>query len=189
MGKKIAIGIAAVIILLCIAISLQPDQFSVERGITIAAPAAVPYRHVANFRLWEAWSPWDKLDPQLKREYRGAASGQGAGYSWVGNDDVGAGKMDIEAAKEPESIQIRLEFTEPFVALNTTSFLFTPDGAGTKVTWKMVGASNFMSKAFGLFMNMDKMVGADFEKGLAALKKVAEADAAAPAAVPAQPAP
>ena len=138
-----------------------------------AAPSA-PFEQVNDFHKWEKWSPWAKLDPTMKVTYEGSASGVGAVYTWTGNDKVGEGKMTILESQPNERIVIRLEFLKPFPSTNTTEFTFKQDGASTAVTWTMSGQNNFISKAFQLFMNMDAMVGPDFEKGLADIKKIVE---------------
>jgi uncharacterized protein YndB with AHSA1/START domain len=174
MWKKILIGIGVVLLVLVVIVMLQPSTFHIERSTSIAAPPERAFSLVNDFRAWRGWSPWEELDPQLKRNYEGAPSGAGAKYSWSGNDEVGAGKMTIEQSQPPSRIQIKLEFLKPFEATNTTTFSFVPAGAGTKVIWAMDGNSNFMSKAFGLFMDMDQLVGKDFERGLAQMKSLAE---------------
>ena len=119
-------------------------------------------------------SPWAKLDPSMKKTHEGAPAGTGAIYSWSGNDQVGEGRMTLTESRPSELIRIKLEFMKPFAATNTTEFTFKPEGNQTMVTWSMFGMNNFIAKAFGLFMNMDKMVGGDFEKGLASMKSVVE---------------
>src|SRR5262249_48571234 len=123
---------------------------------------------------WEAWSPWAKIDPEAKNTFAGAAAGTGAIFSWDGNNKVGAGRMTVTESRPSELIRINLEFLRPFKATNTTEVTFKPDGNGTVRPWAMFGRKNFMSRAFCLFMNMDKMVGGDFEKGLASMKAVVE---------------
>jgi hypothetical protein len=129
---------------------------------------------VNDFHNWTAWSPWAKLDPAMKQTYEGAPAGTGAVSTWAGNKDVGEGRMTIIESRPSELIRIKLEFFKPFAATNTAEFTFKPAGDQTAVTWSMAGEKNFMAKAFGLFMNMDKMIGDDFEKGLANLKSVTE---------------
>ena len=188
MLKKILIGIGAALALLLIVIALQPAKFRIERSITMAAPPEAAFAQVNDFHAWSKWSPWEKLDPNLKRSYEGPSAGAGATYAWVGNDDVGGGRMTIEKSNAPSEIQIKLEFLKPFEATNTTIFTFAKTGEGNKTTWAMEGDNSFMGKAMGLFMNMDQMVGKDFEKGLASMKAVAEEAAkATPSAVSATP--
>jgi uncharacterized protein YndB with AHSA1/START domain len=175
MFKKILIGLAVIIAILVVVIAMQPADFKIERSTTIKAPPASVFALVNDFHKWEVWSPWAKLDPNMKATYEGPAAGPGAKYSWVGDSKVGEGRMTIEDSRPPELVKIRLEFLKPFAATSDTEFNFKPEGNGTKVTWTMSGKNGFMPKAFGLFMNMDKMVGGDFEKGLAQMKFAAEA--------------
>jgi uncharacterized protein YndB with AHSA1/START domain len=174
MLKKILIAVAVVIVVFVIVVALQPANFRVTRSTTINAPAATVFAQVNDFYKWDAWSPWAKLDPAMKQTHEGSPEGTGAIYSWVGNKDVGEGRMTLTESKPNELIRIKLEFIKPFAAVNTTEFTFKPEGNQTSVTWDMTGEKNFMSKAFCLFMSMDKMVGGDFEKGLAQLKTIAE---------------
>jgi hypothetical protein len=166
--------IALIVVVFCAVVAMQPATYHIERSATINAPAAVVFAQVNDFHKWDAWSPWAKLDPSMKQSFEGAPSGPGAIYSWTGNDKVGEGKMTITDSRPAESVKIKLEFVKPFAATNATNFNFKPQGNQTEVTWTMDGNNNFMGKAFGLFMNMDKMVGADFEKGLAQMKAVSE---------------
>jgi uncharacterized protein YndB with AHSA1/START domain len=176
--KKILLAAAAAIAILVAAIATRPADFEVERSAVVAAPPAVAYAQVADFGRWAPWSPWAKLDPAMETTLGGTAGAPGHSYQWAGNKEVGKGKMTIAAAKPAERIEIDLHFLEPWEAQNLTTFTFAPDGAGTRVTWSMSGHSNFAMKAMTLFMDMDKMVGRDFEKGLAALQGMAVAEAA-----------
>jgi hypothetical protein len=185
MLKKILLVLLVVVVGFLAYVATRPDEFRVERSATIAAPASAVYPQIADFRAWEAWSPWEKLDPAMKREFGGAAGEPGSTYSWVGNSDVGSGKMTLVEAAPSSKVGIRLEFIEPFASTSTTTFALAPEGDGTRVTWTMDGRHNFVSKAMCVFMDMDKMVGGDFEKGLASLKSVGEAAAAAAPAEPA----
>ncbi len=177
MIKKILIGLAVILVILVLVIALQPATYQVERSANIAAPAAVVFAQVNDFHKWNAWSPWAKIDPAMKQTFAGAPAGTGAVYTWAGNKAVGAGRMEITESQPSDLIKIKLEFLEPFAATSTTEFTFTPQGNQTAVKWKMSGENNFMAKAFSLFMNMDKMIGGDFEKGLAQMKAAAEAAA------------
>ena len=177
MLKKVAIAFGIVVVVLVVVIATRPDAFRVERSGVIAAPPGVVFPMVNDFHKWAAWSPWEKLDPNLKRTYTGQAEGPGAKYAWVGNSQVGEGRMTIVDSKAPASISIKLEFLKPFESTSDTLFSFAEDGTGTRVTWTMSGKHNLISKAFSLFMDMDKMVGPDFEKGLATMKTLAEAEA------------
>ena len=175
MLKKIFIALAVIIIVFVIVVAMQPSEFRVARSATISAPAPAVFAQVNDFHKWDAWSPWAKLDSAMKKTYDGAPVGTGAIYSWSGNDQVGEGRMTLTESRVSDLIRIKLEFMKPFAATNTTEFSFKPDGNQTVVTWSMFGENNFMAKAFGLLMNMDKMVGGDFEKGLEQLKSVTEA--------------
>ena len=174
MLKKILIGLGALFGVLLIVIALRPATFHLERSINVAAPTEAAFAQVNDFHAWSKWSPWEKLDPAMKRSYEGPPSGVGAKYAWVGNKEVGEGRMTIQQS-EPSSIVVKLEFLKPFAATNTASFAFAPtsDG-GSKVTWAMDGNLDFMGKAVHLFMDMEKMLGPDFEKGLSELKVAAE---------------
>jgi Polyketide cyclase / dehydrase and lipid transport len=178
MIKKILLGALVVIVvgvaIFCVVVAMQPAHYHVERSATMNAPAVVVFNQVNDFHKWDAWSPWAKLDPNMKTSYEGAPAGSGAVYSWTGNSDVGEGRMTITDSKPGESVKIKLDFVKPFAATNATAFSFKPQGNQTAVTWAMDGDNNFVGKAFGLFMNMDKMVGGDFEKGLAQMKAISE---------------
>jgi hypothetical protein len=174
MLKKIGIGLAVVVALLLVVISLQPSAFRVERSTDIGAPTAVVFPLLNDFHSWDAWSPWAKLDPTMKKTFSGSPQGKGAVYDWTGNDKVGTGRMEITDTNGNEKVTIKLDFLAPFKASNTAEFALAPKGAGSTLTWSMTGKNDFMGKAFSLVMNMDKMVGGEFEKGLADLKKIAE---------------
>jgi len=176
MLQKILLGLAAVIVALAGFIATRPSTFSLQRTATIQASPDIAFALVNDLHKWGEWSPWDKMDPAMKKTYEGEA-GTGAKYSWAGNSDVGEGRMTIEESKPNESIRIKLEFLKPWAATNTTQFLFKPEGETVSVTWKMEGTHDFMGKAFSAFMDMDAMVGKDFEKGLASMKTLAEAEA------------
>lgn len=169
------LSIAAVVLVVLVGlVALQPTQFKIWRRDTMAAPAADVFAQVNDFHNWRAWSPWEKMDPNLERTYEGPPAGVGAKYSWVGNKKVGEGRMTIVESRPSDRIRIALEFLKPFKADNTAEFSFQSEGAHTAVTWSMSGNRNFMFKAMGLVMNMDKLVGADFERGLANLKSIVE---------------
>ncbi|MFZ5443934.1 MAG: SRPBCC family protein [Myxococcota bacterium] len=179
MLKKILAAVAVLLVVFVVVVATRPAEFEIKRtSAPIKAPAAVVYAQVVDFKAWGAWSPWEKLDPAMKRTFAGAAAGLGAKYAWDG-EKAGAGSMEIIEATEGRHVGIDLQFTRPFPASNPTSIDFAQSGDGTTtVTWKMTGKNGFMSKAFGLFVDLDKMVGADFENGLAAMKSVAEKAAA-----------
>lgn len=176
MIKRILLGIVAVVVIFVIVVLLQPSHFVVERSTTINAPAELVFAHVNDFHKWEEWSPWAKLDPNSKTTFEGAPQGEGAIFRWVGNDQVGEGKMTILESKPNEAIKIKLEFFKPMAGVCDDVFTFKPEGDKTVVDWKMSGENDFIGRAICLFMNMDKMVGGDFEKGLASMKEVVEAE-------------
>jgi uncharacterized protein YndB with AHSA1/START domain len=179
---KILLGVALVLAVLAVVIATRPPTYHIERSVAVAAPPEAVFAPVNDFHSWPAWSPWEKLDPQMKKTFDGAPAGVGAIYSWSGNNKVGEGRMTMEKSERPSLISIKLEFLKPFASTSTATFTFAPDGQGTKATWAMDGNNNFVGKAFGLFMNMDKMMGGDFDRGLASLKVIAES---APKGVPA----
>jgi len=168
------LGLAIVVLVFVIVVSLQPAQFRVERSAIIAAPAEVVFLQVNDLHRWEAWSPWARRDPAMKQTYEGPPSGTGAVSAWAGNREVGEGRMTITESRPAELVRINLEFLKPFKATSTAEFKFKLEGTQTVVTWSMFGQNNFLSKAFHMFMNMDKMIGGDFEKGLAGMKTVSE---------------
>lgn len=179
--KKIGIGAGVVIVLLFIVIATRPDTYHVERSATISAPPEAVYAQVADFHKWSAWSPWEKLDPNMTRTFEGTPGTVGSSYGWTGNDEVGAGTMKVLNVDPNKRIEINLHFIKPFDSEAKNGFAFEPTGKETKVTWFMDGPHNFISKAMCMFMDMDKVIGKDFEKGLADMKKIVEA-APAPAA-------
>ncbi len=171
------IGLAVLTLLLLVVVWLQPTDFRIQRSTIVAVPDRAVFIHVNDLRSWEAWSPWAKLDSAVVDTYEGPAAGVGASHHWHGNNKVGEGRMTITDSQPHRRIQLRLDFVRPFKCCNDVEFTFEPSGSQTLVTWVMTGKNNFMGKAFGLLMNMDKMVGKDFEKGLASLKQVAESPA------------
>src|SRR5258706_10085352 len=174
----ILLALAFIALLLVIVVAGQPDEFKVSRSANISAPPEKVFPHVNDLHKWEAWSPWARLDPDAKSTFEGAASGTGAAMSWSGNKKIGEGRMGITESRANELIRFKLEFLKPFKATNTAEFTFRPEGNQTVVTWSMFGKANFMSKAVGLFMDCDKMVGGQFEQGLAQMKSVPEAEVA-----------
>lgn len=178
--KRILLVLLVAIVLFLGYAATRPDTFHVERSASIAAPAAAIYPHLVDFHRWEAWSPWEKLDPAMTREFGGAEGTVGATYAWAGNSKVGKGKMTLTEAEPASRLAIRLEFLEPFASTSVAAFALSPEGEGTRVTWTMDGDQSFLEKVICIFMDMDKLVGGDFEKGLASLKQVTEATAPAP---------
>jgi hypothetical protein len=172
---KIALIIVAVLVAgFLIVVALQPSDFRIERSATMRAPAAAAFAQVNDFQRWRAWSPWEKVDPQLKRTYEGPQAGAGAQYAWQGNKDVGEGRMTIVESRPGELVRIKLEFFKPFAATNEAQFSFKPAGDTTAVTWSMTGQNNFLARAICMFVSMDKMVGGMFEQGLAQMKSTVE---------------
>lgn len=157
---------------------LNADTFHVARSTTIDAPPQAIFPHIDDFHAWEAWSPYEKMDANLAKTYSGAPRGRGAAYAWVGKK-AGSGRMEILQSDAPSKIVIQLHFTKPMTAHNTAEFTLEPRGSGTEVTWAMHGPNTFMSKIMGLFFSMDKLVGPQFEEGLANLKRLAEERAGA----------
>jgi uncharacterized protein YndB with AHSA1/START domain len=175
MIRKTVIIIAILVAALLVIIATRPPVFRLERSTVIAAPPEQVFGHINDFHKWEAWSPWAKLDPNSKTTFEGPPNGKGAIFKWAGNNEVGEGRQEIIESEAPQRIVIRLEFIKPFKALNQTEFTLKPEAGGTQVTWAMSGKNNFMAKAVSLFMDCEKMVGPDFEKGLASLKTISEA--------------
>ena len=174
MVKTIVIAVLAVVAALLIYAATKPDTFALERSASIKAPPEKIFALINDFHNWTAWSPWEKLDPALKRTYSGPAAGKGAVYEWEGNNKVGKGRMEIQDSVAPSTVSIDLHFLKPFEARNVAEFTLASQGDATNVTWKMHGPSPYLSKVMTLFFSMDKMVGKDFETGLANLKAAAE---------------
>jgi Polyketide cyclase / dehydrase and lipid transport len=173
MLKKIGLAFVVLVAALLLFAATRPDSFSVERRIVIQAPPEKIQPLIADFHRWADWSPWERLDPAMKRTFGGPPAGVGATYGWQGNSDVGSGRMEVKAAA-PDKVSIQLDFLEPFEAHNTADFLLAPKDGGTEVRWVMSGPAPFVTKLMGVFVSMDSMVGKDFEKGLAQLKAVVE---------------
>jgi uncharacterized protein YndB with AHSA1/START domain len=188
MLMKFGLGLLALLVVLLGVIATRPDAFEIKRSLRIDAPPEVIFSQLNDFHAWNAWSPWDKRDPNMKRTFSGAPSGVGHEYEWSGNKDVGQGKMTITEAVPAQHLGLDLEFITPFPAKNRTDFTLVKSGEGTTVTWAMSGKNTMMGKAMSLVMDMDKLVGPDFEAGLANLRRVSEAARAAPAPeAPSQP--
>ena len=155
-------------------VARRPARFRVQRSIHIDAPREKLFALVSDFRNFDAWSPWAALDPTMRKRFSGTDSGQGAVYEWQGNSKVGQGRMEILDAVAPSRVVIRLDFLKPFEAHNTAEYLLAASGEGTEFTWAMHGSNGVLAKLMGLFFNMDRMVGGQFEQGLASLKALAE---------------
>jgi uncharacterized protein YndB with AHSA1/START domain len=193
MLKKIVIVLAVVVVLFLAFVATRPSTYQVTRTAAINAPAETVFTYLADLHNWNSWSPWAGRDPNLKTTYSGAPSGVGAIYEWNGNDQVGSGRMKVTDVKPSEQVGIELTFLKPWESTNRVEFTLASSGGATNTTWAMKGNHNFISKAFSVFMDMEKMMGPDFEAGLAKLKTLTEAkakeQAAVPAAAPAAPPP
>jgi uncharacterized protein YndB with AHSA1/START domain len=174
MIKTIAIVVVVLLASLLIYAAMRPDSFRIERATSIKAPPEKIFPLINDFHQWERWSPWEKIDPALKRTYGGTASGKGAVYAWDGNKDVGHGRMEIVQSLPPSKVALKLNFIKPFEAQNTVEFTLATQGDSTTVTQAMYGPSPYISKLMGIFFSMEKMVGQKYEEGLANLKAIAE---------------
>jgi Polyketide cyclase / dehydrase and lipid transport len=176
MALQIGIGVLALVVLLLVVISTRPASFRIARSAQVGASDAVVFSLLNDFHQWQKWSPWEKLDPSMKKTFDGPSSGQGAKYSWLGNSKAGEGRMTILDSKPNELLKIQLEFVKPFAATNQTTFKLSPSGDATKteVQWIVEGENGFAAKAFSLFVNMDKLLGKEFEQGLANLNTAAQ---------------
>lgn len=166
--------IAVLVAALLIYAATKPDSFRIERKALINANPEKIFPLINDFHKWTQWSPWEAMDPNMQRTYSGAESGKGAAYAWVGNDKVGSGRMEITESTPPGRVVAALDFLKPIEAHNFAEFTLRPQGESTEVTWAMYGPSPYMSKLMTIFFNMEKMVGPDFERGLAKLKGAAE---------------
>lgn len=169
------LGTLAIIVALLVAgilayAALRPSDFTISRSATIAASPDAVFAEIDDLRRWDDWSPWAKLDPHAVAEFSGAEKGEGAMFRWSGNNQIGTGAMTIVESLPYQRVRIRLEFLKPMRASNEALFTFEPRGAGTRVTWQMTGNNSFSGRLACTFMNMDKMVGGQFEQGLAAIK-------------------
>ncbi len=153
---------------------MAADTYTVTRSTTIDAPPARVYEEIADFHNWTHWSPWEDLDPDLKRTYSGSESGKGAAYAWTGNRKAGQGRMEMTEATEPSTVRIDLAFLKPFKAQSDVVFTIAPDAAGSRVTWVIEGQKTLMTKVMGVFKSMDSLIGPDLDKGLARLKATTE---------------
>jgi uncharacterized protein YndB with AHSA1/START domain len=174
MLKAIAIAILVVIAAVLVYAATRPDNFSVQRSTSIKAPPEKIFAMINDLHSWDSWSPWEKKDPAMKRTFSGPPNGRGAAYAWEGNSSVGEGRMEIVDTTPPSKIRIKLDFLKPMEGHDTAEFALEPKGDSTNVTWAMYGPSPYIAKVIGVFVNMDRMIGNDFEAGLANLKTVAE---------------
>ena len=175
MFRIIAIIVVVAVVALLGVAATKPNSFRVARSTVIKAPPEKIYALIDDFHAWGAWSPYEKLDPAMTRTYGGPARGLGSTYAWAGNGKAGAGRMEIVEAAAPSRLKVQLDFTKPFKARNTAIFTLVPEGDATRVTWTMEGPSPFMFKVMDVVFGMDKMLGKDFDAGLASLKAEAEA--------------
>jgi len=174
MIKTVVFLVVLLVAAVLIFAATRPDSLRVQRAASIKAPPEKIFPLISDFKRWAAWSPYEKKDPGMKRSYGGAAEGKGATYAWDGDSNVGQGRMEITDAQSPGRVAIKLDFTRPFEAHNNVVFTLLAKGDATEVTWDMQGPANYLSKLIGVFVNMDRMIGQDFEVGLANLRSVAE---------------
>ncbi len=174
MLKTIALIVGLLIAGVLIFATTKPDTFAVQRSATIKAPPEKIFAVLNDFHRWPEWSPWEKLDPQMKRSLGGAASGRGATYAWEGNSKAGAGRMELTESVPLRKVGIQLDFIKPFEGHNLAVFTLTPEGEATKVDWVMTGPTPYISKLMQVFFSLDEMIGKDFSEGLANLKALVE---------------
>jgi hypothetical protein len=175
MISTILIIVAGLVVAFLVAAALQPGELRVTRNISIATPASVPFARINDLRRWQEISPYAKMDPNARYTFGGPSSGPGATLSWIGNNQIGEGRMTIIESHPSERVRMKLEFIKPFASRGVAEFTFRPERDGTNVTWSMIGPRSYLSKLAGLIMNLDKMIGGQFEEGLANLKRVSEA--------------
>jgi carbon monoxide dehydrogenase subunit G len=166
----LVVAVAAILIFA----ATKPDTMHFQRSASIKAPPDKILSFISDFQKWGAWSPYEHKDPAMKRTYSGASAGKGAVYEWEGDKNVGKGRMEITELSPPSNVKIKLDFIKPFEAHNTAEFTLEPKGDSTTVTWAMYGPCSFISKVMSVFIDMDRMIGKDFETGLASLKTVTE---------------
>ena len=174
MLKRLVIGVGLLLVAAVVVVAMQPDDYRLTRTASIDAPAAKIFGYVNDLRKWDDWSPWARLDPAAKVTFEGPPAGPGAAFKWDGNDKVGAGTMTITESKPNERVATRTDFVKPFEGTSNSDFIFSETGGRTNVIWTMAGKHNFIGKAMCMVMSMEKMIGPDFERGLAQLKAVAE---------------
>jgi hypothetical protein len=172
--RKVLLILLVVAAVLAAVVALQPSDYRVMRTLAMDAPAAVVFAQINDFHKWAAWNPWGQIDPGMQQGYEGAPAGVGAAYTWRGNAQVGEGRMTIVESRPPELVRVQLDFAKPFAGTSVAEFVLRPEGSRTVVTWSMAGTKNFVAKAIHLVMSMDRMIGGQFEKGLAQMKAVAE---------------
>ena len=171
---KILLALIVIVLVLAAIVATRPSHFRIERTTVIAAPPSAVFAQVNDFHRWGAWNPWAKLDPEMTQSFAGATAGVGAVYTWAGNRNVGEGRMTITESRPNELVRVRLEFLKPLPNTSTAEFTFRPQGHQTAVTWSMTGTNNFMAKAIHLVINMERMIGGQFDRGLADMKLAVE---------------
>jgi uncharacterized protein YndB with AHSA1/START domain len=174
---KILLALIALVLVLAAIVASRPSHFRIERTTVIAAPPAAVFAQVNDFHRWGAWNPWAKLDPKMTQKFEGATAGVGAVYTWAGNRNVGEGRMTITESRPNELVRVRLDFLKPLPNTSMAEFTFRPQGNQTAVTWSMTGTNNFMAKAIHLVINMERMIGGQFDQGLADMKSAVESGA------------
>lgn len=174
---NVLIGIVVLIAVFLLYVSQRPSEFRVSRSQLISAPPGIVFKQVNNLHMWDAWSPWEKLDPTMKKTFEGPEEGVGAVSRWEGNSQVGSGSNTIVQSKPNEAIHFKLEMLKPFQGTNQVEFTFEPQGDQTVATWTMTGKLVFVTKIMDTLIGMDKMIGDQFQIGLKQLKAVCEADA------------
>lgn len=174
MLKKIGIAVVVAIAVILLWAATQPGTFRIQRTAVINAKAEKVFAQINDFHKWGAWSPWEKIDPSMKRDFSGPVSGVGSVYAWEGNGRIGSGRMEITESVPGSKVGINLDFLKPFEAHNRAEFTIEPQGRSVQVTWAMSGPVPYFAKIIHLFFNMDKMVGGQFETGLSNLKAAAE---------------
>jgi uncharacterized protein YndB with AHSA1/START domain len=175
MIRNVLVALALMVVAFVIIVALQPSELYIERTALIEASPEIVFDQLDDFEHYAQWNPWDGLDPGMRKTYSGPESGVGAAYEWSGNEQVGAGRIEISSLTPPREVVWKLHFTAPFEATNTTRMVLEPEGEHTRVTWTLEGVNDFMGKAVGLVMDMDAAVGADYERGLAKLDALARA--------------
>ena len=172
---KIVVSVVVLLIAgVLIFAATKPDVFRVQRATSIKSPPDKVFALINDFKRWDAWSPWEKKDPAMKRNFGATTSGKGATYAWEGNKDVGQGSMEITQSTPPSGLRLKLDFVKPFEGHNDVEFTLEQKGDATQVTWTMAGDTPYFAKIVHVFIDMDSMVGKDFEAGLANLKSIAE---------------
>lgn len=173
MLKKLFLSVLVVVIALLLWAAVRPDTYTVSRSALVQAPPERVFALLADFRQWPKWSPWAKLDPDMQQFFDGPARGPGAAYSWQGDDKVGKGRMTILRETPPHQLQIKLDFLEPYPTTSTSTFVLVPEGDATRVTWTVDGPAPYVLRLVGIFFDMEKAMGGDFERGLANLQQAA----------------